>query len=155
MEVGTRVLCRAINPSQRLYLMNHHFIWLSPLANLTFFLGIGLLSAGAIKFAPRATGWCGPRLICAGTIMPVLIAAEPRINAAAWLLVSLGLAVRLIPLFGQHRTALRTWLTWSFPFMLGLVFVLAGFVFAGDWLQRARESARRLPPDHSPNILFG
>ena len=38
--------------------------------------------------------------------------------------------------------------------MLGLVFVLAGFVFAGDWLKRLRESSRPLPPDHSPNILF-
>ena len=100
MEVGTKVLCRAIDPSQRLYLMNHHFIWLSPLANLTFFLGIGLLSAGAIKLAPRATGWFGPRLICACTIMPVLIAAEPRIYSAAWFLVSFGLAVWLVPLFG-------------------------------------------------------
>jgi arylsulfatase A-like enzyme len=154
LEVGTKVLCRAIDPSQRLYLMNHHFIWLSPLANLTFFLGIGLLSAGAIKLAPRATGWFGPRLICACTIMPVLIAAEPRIYSAAWLLLSLGLAVWLVPLFGQHRTALRTWLPWSFPFMLGLVFILAGFVFGADWLARARESSRPLPPDHSPNVLL-
>ena len=154
MEVGTKVLLRAIDPSQRLYLMNHHFIWLSPLANLTFFLGIGLLSAGAIKLAPRATGWFGPRLICACTIMPVLIAAEPRIYAAAWLLLSLGLAVWLVPLFGQHRTALRAGLAWSFPFMLGLVFVLAGFVFGADWLARARESSRPLPPDHSPNVLL-
>ena len=38
--------------------------------------------------------------------------------------------------------------------MLGLVFVLAGFVFGEDWLKRTRESGRPLPPDHSPNILF-
>jgi hypothetical protein len=52
MEVGTRVLCRAINPSQRLYLMKHHFIWLSPLANLTF------LSSGSIerRYEPGSLG---------------------------------------------------------------------------------------------------
>ncbi len=123
------VLCRAIDPSQRLYLMSHHFIWLSPLSNLAFFMVIGLVLAVAIKLAPRATGWFGPRLICACTILPVLIAAEPRTYTSAWLLVSLGVAVCLVPIFGRYRTALRTWLTWSFPFMLGLVFVLAGFVF--------------------------
>jgi arylsulfatase A-like enzyme len=154
LEVGTRVLCRAIDPSQRLYLMSHHFIWLSPLSNLAFFMVIGLVLAVAIKLAPRATGWFGPRLICAFAILPVLIALEPRIYTWAWLLGSLGAAVCLVPIFGRHRTALRTWLAWSFPFMLVLVFVLAGFIFAEDWLKRARESARPLPPDHSPNILF-
>jgi arylsulfatase A-like enzyme len=154
LEVGTRVLCRAIDPSERLYLTSHHFIWLSPLSNLAFFMLIGLILAAAIKVAPRATGWFGPRLTCACTILPVLIAAEPRIYTSAWLLVSLGVANWLVPIFGRHQTALRTWLAWSFPFMLGLVLVLAGFVFGGDSLKRARESSRPLPPDHSPNILF-
>jgi arylsulfatase A-like enzyme len=154
LEVGTRVICRAIAPSQRLYLVSHHFIWLSPLSSLAFLTMIGLVLAAAIKFAPRATGWLGPRLIIACTILPVLIAAEPRIYTSAWLLVSFGVAVCLVPVFGRHRTALRNWLPWSFPFMLGLVFVLAGFVFGGDWLTRARESSRPLPPDRSPNVLL-
>jgi arylsulfatase A-like enzyme len=154
LEVGTRALCRAIDPSQRLYSVSHHFIWLSPLSNLAFFTAIGLVLAVAIKLAPRAAGWFGLRLICACTILPVLIAAEPRVYASAWLVVSLGAAVCLVPVFGRHRIALRTWLAWSLPFMLGLVFALAGFVFAGDWLKRARESSRPLPPDRSPNILF-
>jgi arylsulfatase A-like enzyme len=154
LEVGTRVLCRVIDPSQRLYSVSHHFIWLSPLSNLAFFTAIGLVLAVAIKLAPRATGWFGPRLICTCTILPVLIAAEPRVYASAWLIVSLGVAVCLVPVFGRHRIALRTWLAWSLPFMFGLVFALAGFVFAGDWLKRARESGRPLPPDRSPNVLF-
>jgi arylsulfatase A-like enzyme len=154
LEVGTRVLSRAIDPSQRLYLVSHHFVWLGPLSNLGFFMVIGLVLAAAIKVAPRVTGWFGPRLICTCTILPVLIALEPRIYAWAWLLVSLGTAICLVPIFGRHRTALRTWLTWSFPFMLGMVFVLAGFVWAGDWLKRARESGRPLPPNRLPNILF-
>ena len=52
LEVGTRVLCRAIEPSQRLYLISHHFIWLSPLANLAFFMVIGFFLAVAIMLAP-------------------------------------------------------------------------------------------------------
>jgi hypothetical protein len=53
LEVGTRVLCRAIDPSQRLYLMTHHFIWLSPFSNLALFVVIGLTLAVAIKLAPQ------------------------------------------------------------------------------------------------------
>ena len=51
---------------------------------------IGLGLAVAIQLAPCATGWFGPRLICACTILPVLIAAEPRVYTSAWLLMSLG-----------------------------------------------------------------
>ena len=62
LEVGTKVLCRAIDPSQRLYLMSHHFIWLSPAREPDLLLGIGLVSAAAIKLAPCATGWFGSPL---------------------------------------------------------------------------------------------
>ena len=75
--------------------------------------------------------------------MPVLIAAEPRIYTAAWFLMSFGLAVWVVPLFGGFRSALRMWLAWSFPFMLGLVFVLAVFVLGGDWLRGAESQAAR------------
>ena len=155
LEVGTRVLCRAIDPSQRLYLMSHHFIWLGPLSNLAFFLGIGLVLAVAIKLAPRATGWFGPRLICACTILPVLIAAGPRIYTSAWLLVSLGVAVCLVPIFERHRIGVtklaplelsvhdRVWSSCS-P-------VSSSSGIGSSW----RESqAVPLPPADSPNILF-
>jgi arylsulfatase A-like enzyme len=153
LEAGTRVLCRTIDPSQRLYIMSRHFIWMGPLSNLAFFVGIGLLLAVAIKLAPRAIGWFGPRLICACTILPVLMAAGPRVYTSAWILVALGAAVSLVPGIQRQGSALRNWLLWSFPFMMGLVLAIAGFVFVGDWLQLARESGRPLPPAHSPNIL--
>ena len=38
LEVGTRVLCRAIDPTKRLYLMSRHFVWLTPLSNMLLFL---------------------------------------------------------------------------------------------------------------------
>ena len=40
LEVGLRVVCRAIDPSQRLYLLSRHFLWLGPLSSLLFFLGM-------------------------------------------------------------------------------------------------------------------
>ena len=44
LEVGTRVLCRSINPTNRLYLMSRHFVWLTPLTNLLLFSGCGSAS---------------------------------------------------------------------------------------------------------------
>jgi arylsulfatase A-like enzyme len=154
LEAGTRVLCRAIDPRQRLYVMSCHFIWLGPLANLAVFLGIGLLLALANRLAPRAAGWFGPRLICCCAVLPVLLAAEPRIYTSAWLVVAIGVAVNVVPIVQRHGSALRNWLRWSFPILVGLVPALAGLVFGGDWLKLARESARPLPPAGSPNILL-
>ena len=37
---------------------------------------------------------------------------------------------------------------------MGLVLVLAGSVFGGDWLKQWREAGRPLPPAGSPNVLL-
>jgi arylsulfatase A-like enzyme len=153
LETGTRVLCRAFHPSQRLYVMSRHFVWLGPLANLVFFLAIGLVLAVAMKVAPRAVGWFAPRLLCACTILPVLMAAAPGIYASAWLLVAIGIVVCLVASIQRHGSALRKWFPWSFGFMLALEFAIAGSVLVGDWLERARETGRPLPPARSPNVL--
>ena len=42
---GDEVLCRSINPTNRLYMMSRHFVWLAPLANLLLFFGMGCLLA--------------------------------------------------------------------------------------------------------------
>jgi arylsulfatase A-like enzyme len=154
LEVGTRVFCRAIDPSQRLYLMSRHFVWLGPLSNLVFFLGIGILLAVATMVVPRATGWFGPRLICACTILPVLMAAWPQIYTSAWLLVSFGAGINLVPSIERHVSAFSRWLPWTFALMLVSVLAVAGFVLGGDSLDLARESGRPLPPFDAPNVLL-
>jgi arylsulfatase A-like enzyme len=134
--------------------MSRHFIWLGPLANLAVFSAIGLLLAVAVRLAPRATGWFGPRLICTCTLLPVLIAAGPWIYTSAWLLVAVGAAVCLVPSIQRHGAAVRSWLPSSFLVMVGVVLALAGFLFAQDWFKQARETGRPLPPANSPNVLF-
>ena len=37
---------------------------------------------------------------------------------------------------------------------MGAVLILAGTVFAGDWLKQRREAARPVPSTNSPNVLF-
>jgi arylsulfatase A-like enzyme len=154
LEVGARVLCRAIDPSYRLYMVSRHFLWLGPLSNLLFFLGMGLVLSAAVKLSPRAGGWLGPRLIYACAILPVLMAAGPQIYPEAWALFGLGIAVQLVPIWERRITALRRKLLWSIPLMLGSVILLASYVFLGDRLKQAREAGRPLPPTHSPNVLL-
>jgi arylsulfatase A-like enzyme len=155
LEVGTRALCRAIDPTHRMYLMSRHFVWLTPLANMLLFLSLGLLLAGITRFWPRLGGWLSPRLLIALAIQPMLMVAWPAIFPAAWFLVALGIASQLAPwlaLQSVHRRML-SW-AWSLPVLVGMVVLLAASVFGGDWLKERLETRRALPPASSPNVLF-
>jgi arylsulfatase A-like enzyme len=154
LEALARVACRAIDPSQRIYLVSRHFLWLGPLSNLLFFLGLGLFLSMAVKLSPRAAGWLCPRIVCVCAVFPVLIALGPQIYAEAWMVFGLGVAVQLVPILERHFTSLRRRLLWSFPVMLGFVIPLAGFVLVGDQIKQARERDRPLPPANSPNVLL-
>jgi arylsulfatase A-like enzyme len=154
LEVGARILCRVINPVERLYLMSRHFVWLTPLVNLTLFLGLGLCMAALTRVWPRVGGWVGPRLICALAMLPLLMVARPRIYPEAWFILAVGIATRLVPIFERRRAVVRRRLMQTFPVLLGVVLILAGTVFGGDWLKARRDAARAQPPAGSPNVLF-
>ncbi len=115
LEVGTRVLCRSIDPTNRLYLMSRHFVWLAPISNLMLFAGMGLFLAVATKLWPRRGGWFCPRLITFWAVLPVLMVASPRIYPQAWVILALGVASRLTAILDGHATKLRRWLMVSFP----------------------------------------
>ena len=154
LEVLARVLGRAIDPTQRIYLLSRHFLWLGPLSNLLFFLGMGLFLAIGVKLWPREAQWVGPRLICACAVFPVLIAVGPHIYAEAWFVFGVGLAMKLAPILERQIACSRRRLLWGISMMLAVVIPLAGFVFVGDWLKLRREANRPLPPANSPNVLL-
>jgi arylsulfatase A-like enzyme len=154
LEVGTKVLCRNINPTNRLYQVSRHFVWLAPLTYLVLFLAMGLFLAAVTRLLPRRGGWLSRRLIVACGLVPALIVAGPQIYVGAWMIVALGIASRLVPMLERHAIVLRPWLRWSFPGLLGLVLVMAGWVFAADWIKERREARRPLPPADTPNVLL-
>ncbi len=154
LEVGMRVLCRSISPRDRLYQMNRHFVWLAPLTYLMLFLTIGLFFATVTRFWPRRGGWLSRRLIVASALAPAFIVAGPQIYYGAMIILALGAASRLVPWFERHAIQLRRGLLWSFPGLVALVLVLAGSVFADDWVKQRREAGRPVPPADSPNVLL-
>jgi arylsulfatase A-like enzyme len=154
LEVGARVLCRAINPVERLYLMSRHFVWLTPLANLTLFVGLGVCMAAMTRVWPRVGGWVAPRLICALAMLPMLMVARPRILPEAWFILAVGVATRLVPQFERRPVVVRRRLIQAVPALLGVVVILAGIVVGGDWLKSRREAGRAQPPTGSPNVLL-
>jgi arylsulfatase A-like enzyme len=154
LEVGTRVLCRAINPDHRLYLMSRHFVWLTPLVNFLLFLGPAVCLAVLTRVWPRFGARFGPRLICAFAILPMLMVAGPRIFPEAWFVLALGVASLTVPLIERRAAAVRRYMVRTFPILLVIDLILAGTVFGGDWLKQRREAARPHPPTGSPNVLF-
>ena len=155
LEVATRVVCHAIDPTRRLYLMSKHFVWLTPLASVVLFMGLGLPLAGLTRAWPRLGAWLSLRLFCTLAVQPILMIAVPQVFPAAWFILALGIASRLVPwLESQPAKPRRMFLAWSLPVQLGLVFIIAGSVFGEDWLKQERELRRALPPAGSPNVIF-
>ena len=60
----------------------------------------------------------------------------------------------MAPVLERNETRLHRTLLKTLPCLLGLVLVLAGFVFGRDWLKQRREAGRPLPPAASPNVLL-
>jgi len=154
LEVGARILCRYINPANRLYQVSRHFVWVAPLTYLLLFLAMGLFLAAVAWLWPGRGGWFSRRLIVACALVPALMVAGPQIYVLAWITVASGAATRLVPWLERQPIEARRWMLWSFPGLLGLVMVMAGSVFAGNWLKERREARRPLPPVGSPNVLL-
>ena len=154
VEVGTRILCRSIDPENRFYMMSRHFVWLAPLSNLLLFSGLGLVVALGTRLFPRLGGWLCPRLIGLLAFLPMLIVISPRVYPQAWAILALGVSSRLVSILEGHATALRRRLILSFPGLLVVVLVSASLVFGGDWLKRRQEAGRPLPIADTPNVLL-
>ncbi len=154
LEVGARIVGTTYFSSDRFYLMSRHFVWLAPLSNLLLFLAMGIFLALVATRWSRFGRWFGPRLIGFLAILPVLILLSPRIYPKAWAILALGAALRLASFLEQHATGLRRRLLLTFPGLLGLVLILAGWVGGGEWLAEWREVSRPLPPGDAPNVLL-
>jgi arylsulfatase A-like enzyme len=154
LEVATIVLRKQGFDPDQLYKMSRHFVWLIPLSNLCVFLILGLFGYGATRVSPRHGRWLWTRGLCAFALLPPVLVAFPRIYAAAWFVVALGLAARLVPIFEHHGRILGRFVRVSLPATVAIVGLLWASLWVPDRLKQVRESSRRAPPPGSPNILL-
>ena len=154
LEVGARFACWNIFPNGRMNGMSRHFLWLAPLSNLMLFSAVGSFLALATKLWQRFGEWFSPRFIGCLAMLPVLIVAAPRIYPQAWAILTFGISSCLVPILERHAAGLRRSLLLSFPGLLGVVLLAAGFIFGGDWIEQRREAASAIPPTDSPNVLL-
>lgn len=154
LDVAARIINRSLSSTPRLYLVTRHFVWVVPLVNLTLFLTLSVLLALTMRLFPIKFGWLCPRLIITLACFPVLMTADPNIYLEAWLLVAMGLALRVTPWLERSPSQWRRWLVRTTPFLVGLVVFQAGWLLSSDWLTQWREDARERPPKGSPNVLL-
>ena len=156
LEVGTRVLARAIDPTGRLNMMSRHYVWTVPLSNLLLFFVAGLLLALVTRrFSPgrgvaqhptplRRRRSCRPSWSRARNL-PMGVADPGSGNRDA--------SGRLRSSGGCHECG--DGLKWSFPALLGSVAGRGGPGVRGRMVQAAAANpAAPFPPGDSPNVLL-
>jgi arylsulfatase A-like enzyme len=134
--------------------MSRHFVWLTPLANLFLFLALGILLALFTRLRRRSTGWLGFRVLLAAALLPAFLVAGPRVYAAAWIVLSLGIAWRVVPLIEHALARGPRWPLFIFPALLALVPLAAVCTLGESWLKEWREARRPRPERASPNVLL-
>jgi arylsulfatase A-like enzyme len=154
LEVAAVVLRKRFFEADQLYKTSLHFVWQVPLANLCVFLVLGTLGCIAVWIWPERGRWLYLRGLCALTFLPLLMIVVPRVYTGAWVLVALGVAVRLVPKLERDPSTNRRFVWYTFPAVVGLVPVVAGAFWANDARKLAREESRPRPPAGTPNVLL-
>ncbi len=154
LEVGTIVLRKETFDPNRLYWMSRHFVWLIPVVDLGIFLAMGFVGVIARVAWPRRAPWLLARVLCAATILPVLLVGFPRVYTAAFVAVALGIAAQLVPVIERHGRTFRRIVAFGTPVVAGIVLVLAAAPRVAGVIERSRERARPLPHRGSANVLL-
>ena len=147
LEVGTRVLCRAIHPDRPAVPDEPALRLAGPAGEPAAVLRDGTAPGGgheAVAPARRLARPASPSAPSASCRR--FLIAGPQIYGWAWLILASGIAIRLVPWLERSWPAARRWLIRSLPRLLGLVPIVAGLVFGGDWFAQWREVRSSLAP---------
>ena len=154
LEVAVILLRKRLFDADKILKLSHHFVWLIPVADLCIFIALAVIGSAIVLFWPHRGRWLFTRALAAFTLFPLLLAAFPKIYAAALLLVAAGVAVRIVPFIERNRWRLHPFLLAAFPLPLAIVAFLAGSLWYRDHSKQVAENARPLPPPGSPNVLI-
>ena len=102
LEVAAFVVRKRFFDTNQLLSMSRHFIWLVPLTDLLILLLVGLVGCLVVMLRPAGGRRAVARTLCVLTLLPMLLAAFPQVYGLAWLVVALGLSVRLVPILERN-----------------------------------------------------
>jgi arylsulfatase A-like enzyme len=129
-----------------------YFLWMTPIAYIPFFLGIGMVAWLLIRLR-RRSGWHGPLFILFWLALLCLSMLWPRLSNFARVLLTLGLAWEM-----ARRTAPRLErITPGLHAMAGMigVLVILGAIVPPALVRRAEENwLATHPPPVAPNVLL-
>ncbi len=154
LEVAAIVVRKRFIGSNHLYGMSRHFVWLIPLTNLAIVAMLGVVGSVVFMTWGRRRRAIYLRLLCSITLLPPFLAAGSQIYSLAWIVMTLGLAARLVPLLERHARLFRVCVYVSFPIAFGILVFLGANIWTTDRDKIARENARPSPPPGSPNVLL-
>jgi arylsulfatase A-like enzyme len=152
-EVATVILRKTFDQNH-LYWTSRHFTWLIPLCNLAIFVALGGLLALLARFAPRHAGWLAMRLYFGLGLLPILLVAFPQIYGWAWMIVTLGIAARSVPLVERHRAGFHRIVRLSFPLVALLPIGLAVAALGRDRFHEWRDRSSPPPAQGSQSALL-
>jgi arylsulfatase A-like enzyme len=154
LEVAAILIRKRVFDADQILRLSHHFVWLIPVANLCIFIALAVIGSAVVLIWPHRGRWLFTRALAAFTLLPPLLAAFPRIYAAALLLLAAGIAVRIVPILERNRWRFRPFFLAGFPLPSAIVAILAGSVWYRDHSRQVAEDARPLAPSGSPNVLM-
>ncbi len=153
LEVGAFAVRKRFFDENRLLGVSRHYLWMIPLTDL---LILGMIGAGGcllIRLRPKRGRWAVARILAALTMLPPLLTFFPTIYGLAWLLLTVGASMRLVPLIERRRSDFRRVVVATAPALAGVLVILAMFPGASDWRKQRSEQSRPIPV-RAPNILL-
>src|SRR5262249_33668908 len=98
LEVAAILLRKRLFDADQILKLSHHFVWLIPVANLSIFIALAVIGSAVVLIWPHRGRCLLTRALAAFTLLPSLLAAFPRIYAAALLLLAAGIAAKIVPI---------------------------------------------------------
>jgi arylsulfatase A-like enzyme len=125
-------------------LLNRHYLWMIPSANLAFFGFSGLAVAMTSRFWPGQALRLAAYLYC-GLASLTLLLAVPGIYVVTYVLIACGFASLFAPVFDAKWPSFLRLIRRSFPGLIAAVLALAAFSYGRLMLTEHRALAS-LPP---------
>jgi arylsulfatase A-like enzyme len=154
LEVAAILVRKRLFDADQILKLTHHFVWLIPVGNFCIFMAMAVIGSAIVLIWPHRGRWLFTRALTAFTVLPLLLAAFPKIYAAALLPIAAGVAVWIVPIIERNRGRFHRFVLAGFLLPLAIVAILAGSLWYRDHSKQVAENTRPLPRPGSPNVLM-